>query len=290
MSLVERLDYPFELSAQVSALFGIPSPLTISITSATVAEHLRLCASDSPEFQRGTDATGLRVYSGAKVLCSLLLFLMDASPEFLAAFPENHVLELGCGCALSGIFAAHFASRVVLTDRESLSLAEANHRAAAARHPALEHRVEFCTLDWSVEALDRVLSQRARGFDLILASELVYFNTDPDLLVATIARCLSSSSSSSLAIMSHLNRLHDPTLLQAAIVKHGVSCIEVPLRLFLDEGRPDYYMLENIQVLLLSLQPMERFAERFSWLVSKISQLVSDETCPLFESFHDDVF
>ncbi len=76
----------------------------------------------------------------------------------------RRVLELGCGTAAPGIALERAGARVVCTDYDPLALAMARHNAGLNGCRALETRL----LDWYGPDL-------AGGFDLVVGSEIVYF-------------------------------------------------------------------------------------------------------------------
>ena len=76
----------------------------------------------------------------------------------------TRVLELGCGTAAPGIALERAGARVVCTDYDPLALAMAGHNAGLNGCRALETHL----LDWYGPDL-------AGGFDLVVGSEVVYF-------------------------------------------------------------------------------------------------------------------
>ncbi len=88
----------------------------------------------------------------------------------------KRVLELGCGLALPSLVAALAGAEVLATDwsPDALALVERN----AERNGA---RVETAFVDWRAPSLDR-------KWDLVLAADVLYERTHPELLLALLAR------------------------------------------------------------------------------------------------------
>jgi predicted nicotinamide N-methyase len=86
------------------------------------------------------------------------------------------VLELGCGLGVPSIVAALGRATVLATDwsPDALALLEQN----AARNGAT---LRTRSLDWRADDVER-------GCDLVLAADVLYERTHPDLLLALLAR------------------------------------------------------------------------------------------------------
>lgn len=161
----------------------------------------------------------------------------------------QRVLELGCGLAsLSHICATLGAATVVATDGEDTTVMAARTVAKAASlvsrsedascKPNIDS-IEFSTLRWgnvtAIEALgDGHGGSGAGGFDLVLGTELMYYATVVDALVATIATALRRSAIDpsleaprkvpACAVLSHFFRRADLSQeLVAACHEHGTN-------------------------------------------------------------------
>jgi predicted nicotinamide N-methyase len=106
---------------------------------------------------------GMQVWRGA-------LLLADCVVHRSTALRGSTVLELGCGCGLTGLVAASFASHVVLTDAPVRVLHNARHNVALNR--ALPRgKVDVRRLDWFdhldplTDGLDRIRGVAAGGGD-----------------------------------------------------------------------------------------------------------------------------
>lgn len=115
------------------------------------------------------------------------------------------VLELGSGCGLPGIVAAHlFASRTVFTDRQPvLQLVKQN---VATNCPNQNTRV--LELDWvKKEHWHQVKSQCGDAFDIILMSDLLYTSTAASKVKDTL---LFFSKPGTLIFLAHKPRMESP--------------------------------------------------------------------------------
>lgn len=157
------------------------------------------------------------------------------------------MLELGCGLAsLSHICSALGATIVVATDGEDTTVSAARTVAKAAaivsrsKYVSCKSNIdsiEFSTLRWgnkdAIEALgDGHGGTGAGSFDLVLGTELMYYATAVDALVATIATALrppslepsfdSPRKAPACAVLSHFFRRADLSQeLVAACRGHG---------------------------------------------------------------------
>ena len=104
----------------------------------------------------------------------------QALSRYLVALPPEvwrgaAVLELGCGCALSGLTAAALGAHSVLLTDMVLHAAEQN-RDASFPEAADRQRVQLAPLRWG-DDVDLAAIQRcptANAFDLVLCSDLLY--------------------------------------------------------------------------------------------------------------------
>ena len=103
----------------------------------------------------------------------------------------TRLLELGCGLALPSMVAAAGGARVVATDQHphTWRLLEEN-----LRRNGLD--VRFVPFDWRAPAPDEVPE---RGFDHVVASDVLYTRDMPDLVAATFDRFLAPEGRGILA-------------------------------------------------------------------------------------------
>lgn len=99
-------------------------------------------------------------------------------------------VELGCGCAGSGLFAARYAASVALTDGDAAALLLAERSAALNAAPAA---LSFLPLAWGSADLGAALPQLARRHEsvLVLGADLLYYRAGVFDLVASIAALLA---------------------------------------------------------------------------------------------------
>ena len=92
----------------------------------------------------------------------------------------KQVLELGCGTAAPGIALERAGARVVCTDYDPLALAMARHNARINGCRTLETRL----LDWYCPDIpDR--------FDVLVGSEIVYFERSFSPLLSVLRQCVA---------------------------------------------------------------------------------------------------
>ncbi|MCB9686654.1 MAG: methyltransferase domain-containing protein [Alphaproteobacteria bacterium] len=103
----------------------------------------------------------------------------------------RRVLELGCGLALPSLVAARAGARVVATDQhpDTWTFLEQNLQ---RNRLSLDYR----SFDWAGPLPDGV---DERGFDLVMASDVLYAATMPELVAASFDRFLAPDGEGLLA-------------------------------------------------------------------------------------------
>ncbi|MCF8094082.1 MAG: methyltransferase domain-containing protein [Desulfobacteraceae bacterium] len=101
---------------------------------------------------------------------------------------EEHILELGAGMGITGLFLGAFGYRVTITDsnKDALALIKQN-----AEHNGIDN-VEVAELDWHRPRLDST-------FDTICGSELVYRKSDVEAVTGILRRLLKPGGTAYLA-------------------------------------------------------------------------------------------
>lgn len=171
------------------------------------------------------------------------------------------VLELGAGCGLIGLLAANWASRVDVTDGDEEEVAligtnvaeHAPDAPAGARPQRQGGRLRAALLDWArpEEAVPHLLGER-EGYDVILASQVVYQPDSVPLLAKTLRYFLAPAGSVYLyndqVALFGTTQAECRALLDRALAAEGL-CFE-PLQLALPPeavkemaGRPASYLL-----------------------------------------------
>lgn len=143
----------------------------------------------------------------------------------------RRVLELGAGCALCGILAAHYGGNVTLTDIEEPLLE--NMRLSVAANE-MRGRAGIARLDWSC-AVDADEDEHGDckacigdesgvhgHYDIILGADIVYEPPHPLWVALTIKRYLASDG---VALV--LNAVRDESLMESFLtnlVRTGLEC------------------------------------------------------------------
>ena len=162
-------------------LLSVTAPHAVVLAAGGV--RLRLRSAD-----QGT-GTGTRVWRSA-------LLAIEACAEGWGGVSVRgrRVLELGCGTAAAGLACASLgAAEVWLTDidADALALARTNARRLARTTQGAEARV--CALDLNSPGESEAAAAAAGGFDLVLASDLLYDWADPRAVAAALARFLAAA-------------------------------------------------------------------------------------------------
>ena len=158
------------------------------------------------ELCQGEDRTGLRLW--ALPARRVVKFLEDAP----ALVRGKNVIELGCGAlaALARASLALGAKAALATDGSEAIVALARAHCAAAQ-------LRFG------EPCDAAPGATA---DLVLGSELLYYNTDLDALVSTIAEQLTIDG---VCVLCVVHRVHGgAAALAASALKHGLLAFDMP--------------------------------------------------------------
>lgn len=158
----------------------------------------------------------------------------DLLPRIVAFHGEplcggKTVLELGAGCGLVGLVAAHWASRVDITDGDpqEVSLIEAN---VAAYAPKAGGVCSALHLDWGAAQAAAAKASGAvvkDGYNLILAAQVVYVPDAIEPLVETIDSLLSEDGGSECilyndAVACTATQAECRALLDAALAAHNL--------------------------------------------------------------------
>ncbi|KAL1522910.1 hypothetical protein AB1Y20_017875 [Prymnesium parvum] len=150
----------------------------------------------------------------------------------LSRLADRLVLELGAGCGLVGLLAAHAARRVLLTDGDlaEVALCEEN----AAQHAPKGAQVEARHLAWGAGPAREFQRQTGlQNVDVILASQVVYVPACIPALVETFAEMLAPSGEIWLyndRVSYSLGPMGQATcraLLDAALLKHNFVATDI---------------------------------------------------------------
>lgn len=184
------------------------------------------------------DSTGLRAYSGSHVAIRLL----SAYPFLLK---DKNIAELGCGIGVFGLVGTHLSepSLLVLTDGEARgssivekNIEHTNHESKAhylPRVPTYYQQLKWGDADGihAMLSLCKLSLKPSKHFDIVLGCELMYFNTDVELLIQTVH---SLTDSKGLFIHSHLFRAHHQEQQLIDILSaHNWTTLEIPHKEFI---------------------------------------------------------
>ncbi|XP_078607799.1 protein N-lysine methyltransferase METTL21A-like isoform X1 [Branchiostoma floridae x Branchiostoma japonicum] len=171
--------------------------------------------------------TGQRIWPAAKVLA---LYLVE-NPDILQS--AGSVLELGAGPGLPGLVAAKLApqpDRVVLTDNKDLvlDLLDKNIVKNFDNGDPMADKPRCCHLEWGKGVTD--FRDQYGGFDVILASDVIYHRPDIPLLLQT-ARDLLNDKPSSVLLLSYNDRakIFQQTVKETA-QECGLEWTDIPFR------------------------------------------------------------
>eukprot|EP00058_Branchiostoma_floridae_P019405 XP_002604895.1 hypothetical protein BRAFLDRAFT_121641 [Branchiostoma floridae] len=160
----------------------------------------------------------------------LALYLVE-NPDILQS--AGSVLELGAGPGLPGLVAAKLApqpDRVVLTDNKDLvlDLLEKNIVKNFDNGDPMADKPRCCHLEWGKGVTD--FRDQYGGFDVILASDVIYHRPDIPLLLQT-ARDLLNDKPSSVLLLSYNDRakIFQQTVKETA-QECGLEWTDIPFR------------------------------------------------------------
>jgi SAM-dependent methyltransferase len=312
MSVLDRehhiIHFDFTLPANSRKPHTNANEVHVEIVEATLKTHFELTT--AADYRNQPCATGVRVYEGAIAASHFLLHCNTFTSES-ASFSLNgaRVLELGCGCGLTGLVAAQFARAVTLTDGapDACTLTTANAQRLSSEVKAA------CLLDvtesmWDADALTKLTTSVRRRdaacldasqpllcsnylFDVIIGVELVYFRVDLPLLLNAVGFLLDCGRDESLftdctdvaaapvAVMAHINRLpngNQQLLAGAADAKLALAF--VPIRHFMPPAAMDG-RFANVEVVVVARDPRTLQA-RFGPLVPLLDRPDSCDVAP----------
>lgn len=187
------------------------------------------------------DSTGLRAYSGVHVAI-----------RSLARYPplvnNMNVIELGCGVGAFGLLGTRPAepNLMVFTDGEQRAIEILQKNIDYVKPKTITGVISTQILPWGdISAINGALDKceaccSTRKFDVVLGCELMYFNTDLDLLVNTV---LSLINNTGLFIHAHLFRApNQENQLIETLASYGWTTLEIPSKVFLTAQELDQHV------------------------------------------------
>ena len=146
--------------------------------------------------QRAIDGIPGVLYDTALAMSQLLL----ADPAWSGTLGSGkRVVELGCGCGLVGLVAAKVGAHVMLTD-----LSEAALELAAANAKLNDVPAATCRYALGDTDLATAFAPADCSFDVLLASDVIYQDDTPPLLVASLIallRCRRADAPPAVALL-----------------------------------------------------------------------------------------
>ena len=174
---------------------------------------------------------GRTVWKSATMLASFFESNVDTqSIPRLSSIEGLNVLELGAGMGLTGLVLACKAKRVVLTDHPShLEQLEHSYNVNKTLYRD-EDVVSVCSLNWG-EAEREIESSpvlSSLNFDLIVASDCVYFEELQGPLFNAIKALLSRNPSATLVFGFEKRYAHSQVFFQRLLNELGLIIYKVP--------------------------------------------------------------
>ena len=171
----------------------------------------------------------MRIYSGCHVAIRLLLHLEELNSEDCKFLENQSIIELGCGVGFLSFLGTKLtkAKRLVLTDSydSTLEVAKINYHYLADR---LDKQCDFNfeNLQWGNEkSITQLLEKYTDVFDVVIASELMYYSTPVDLLIETVMAMTSRKGQNSFLIKSIMKKIVTELLTQ---FRYFYTCSQLP--------------------------------------------------------------
>lgn len=219
-----------------------------------------------------SDSTGSRTYLGCYVALKLLNYLSTTS--FKSRISEKSLIELGCGTGLLSLL-SHLKmkyKRILLTDGnpEAIEMSLLN---TSSIHPTIEisRRIASTSLIWGLNKIEmnhfKHTWNEGFDFDLVLASELMYYKTDLNLLISTVINLVNPLKG--LFIHAHLFRVPNQERKMIEIMKtfEWTSFI-IPIKHFLTPQEiKDDPMSLNVKCLISGhSKVIQEFSEEMNFI------------------------
>eukprot|EP01041_Mallomonas_annulata_P013241 gene13241-28028_t len=226
----------------------------------------------------GNDNTGLRLHHGSHVACLFIKHLTSL-------VKDKHLLELGCGTGLLGLFTARDCEvgSILLTDGNdgAITLAMRNMHSIIQDSSVLD-TISCSQLAWGHDQAQLFMRNR-RPFEMLIGCELMYYNTEPTALLETVQDLLSDDG---LFIHAHVfRRQGQEQELMDAFTAHGYITVEVKIESFIPqceiEVHPEWYkvrcLVSGTSITIANMQSMNCQFEFIPFLVEQDDADESDE-------------
>ena len=216
-----------------------------SLYQISALQHHQQCLSSNTSI--GGDATGLRAYCGSHVVTRL-------SAAYSRLLDGKNIVELGCGIGVCGLIGTSFSkpSLLVLTDGQERSghIVEMNidyvkqsEDSHIANVPTLYRRLLWGDGDATEQILhdlSRSLKPNSTFYDIVLGCELMYYNTDVEVLVQQV---MALTKGQGLFIHGHLFRGQGQEKeLITVLAAHQWSTLEIPHKDFISSEEMKHHI------------------------------------------------
>jgi predicted nicotinamide N-methyase len=214
-----------------------------------------------------SDSTGLRIYAGAQVFI-----------RFMARFPEifenKKIIELGCGIGAVGLCCCLLSSpqSILLTDgnESAMSMVEKNINEFQVSQIARCQQ-----LLWSLTE-----GAESHQFDVVIGCELMYYQLDMPLLLATVHNLLQDPSMG-IFLHAHIFRKDgQENELFALLHERDWKTLDIPIPSIVSEKEiAEHADWTNVRCLLSGpSQRIQEFQEKYcDWELFTGERVVEDE-------------
>ncbi|KAF2069594.1 hypothetical protein CYY_009085 [Polysphondylium violaceum] len=188
------------------------------------------------------DLTGQVIWPAAQVLTQ---YIISNQHEYR----DKNILEVGSGVGVCGLFLARLGQPCTLSDNNEtvMELLRMNVQESIDRgYPCKE-----VTLDWGVEKdINNCLSSDPNGYDYIIGSDVVYWQTSIVPLFETVDKLLHKSSTSRFIICYQSRSTQTDNYLLKKAQEYGFSFEFIPIESFLNR---DYLTFTDSTISIINL-------------------------------------
>eukprot|EP01133_Synstelium_polycarpum_P009006 gene9006-10564_t len=147
-------------------------------------------------------------------------------------YSDKVILEVGSGVGICGLFLARLMKRCVLSDHNEIVVDLL--RTNVAESVAAGYDCSCIKLDWEIEAdMDNAIAVNNGPFDMIIGSDVVYWQTSIIPLFNTVSRLLSHKPDATFILCYQSRSSQTDKYLIDTSVAAGFSHESVPLADFL---------------------------------------------------------
>ena len=213
----------------------------MGITQYSGTAIVLACLSENRLALENYDNTGYRIHPGAVVACRLL-------EELIHLLHSKSICEIGCGVGVLGVYVLKRAQNIrsfLFTDGNPETLRICQQNVGRNYKGQLSDSIFFEQFVWgsqnnAVSALFQRLP--VKHFDVVIGSELMYYNTDVYSLVGAVKSLLlddeiGDSPTPGLFIHAHVFRKdgQENELIQSLALVMNWTSAEIPIETFISE-------------------------------------------------------